>query len=1536
MAFVVKDRVKQSTTTTGTGSIVLNGTVSGFQTFTNALSDGDTTYYAIFEVSTNEWEVGVGTWTESTTTLARTTVLASSNSNSAIDLSAQAEVFITQPAGKAAFFDPSGDLTLVQDPTSNLQAATKQYVDTIAAAGLHYHDPVRVEQEGNLSATYSNGTAGVGATLTNNSTQAALTIDGVALSLNDRVLIYEQTNGYENGIYTVTNVGSASTNWVLTRATDADSYAPSDPDSLGQGDAFFVLEGTAGAGELYVMNTEGTITFGTTNITFTQVAATAVYTAGTGLTLTGTEFAADGANITNVDAVTLDGIDSSQFLRSDTVDTKTAGNLNFSDNVKAVFGDGSDLEIYHSGTASVIHDNGTGNLELRAGSFRLKNGANTAFLMKADVGGAASLFHNGSEKFATTSTGIDVTGTVTADGLTTSGDILLSKSGETFIYNSVAGTDSLRLGGAAELTLQTYSGAWADRLNIASNGDISFYEDTGTTAKFFWDASAEVLGIGTTSPNTNSQLNVDGGSSDGSIRIDGGTNTKLTSIAANTGSNFIYLGDTDSYQSGFIRYQHSNDLMTLKSTDDINFVTSGAERMRITSAGNVGIGATPNAYQNFRYLTLQGGATNQGGVYETQTSNSSGKATWYTTNSGTVFGSTTTTDLLLLTDNVERMRINSSGNVGIGTTSPRENLTVENTNLADNGQQAFIRHNQYWNGSATVVENSSYGTVQIGLNRQGGGHLTFETGGVNTTSSEKARIDSSGNLLVGTTTNDTWYTSSNEGHNLNSNNFLAVARNGGPSIIANRLGTDGAAYEVRKSGTIVGSIGSAAGSRLFIGSGDTGVRFAGDLDTIVPWNTNNTLRDAAIDLGEATGRFKDLYLSGVMKTGTNQRTSFGQAGFWDNATDGNNVGVRLGGAHMYLTDGNGSVTNKTRDIGRYDRRIRTLYAGSTLDVEHNADNAGVKTTLKALHTSNNTLEIHQFGQSHANAPAVNQIGVSNAEQHLHLVTDASATVDAGTSTKGIFLRSGGNVGIGTQSPSTILHVNGGSGGWGIFERNSKQLYINANYSAQNNYAQVATRGSDSMGLSLSSNDGNPEYMFINTSGNVGIGTTSPNTALGVKRTSGTATIRVHADHTANSRAAIEFMRGTTDTFGGDAYTDWKLGQVGATQADFAIISHDTTRGSNERLTLEYNTGNVGIGVTTPDEKLDVNGDTRIRGSGSTMAGATMANASLLVGSTTSGIGIDPNEIIAAGDSLYLGGLTNGVVFRVGANQHGAMDSSGNFGFGTTSPSQKLHVQGGQVRVSNGSDFYINSTSSNSYAYTSSTPFDIYTSGVNRFRFGTTGYLSIFGATAPETHAYLNIGSAGSSQTRAIDIDGGWSGNESKAISFTYGAGFSNMVGQWDVQHNGPASRMRWGKLYHGADSSTYTMELVSTSTTTADLTVLGSISATSKSFVIDHPTKEGMKLRYGSLEGPEDGVYVRGRLTGKTVIELPDYWTGLVHEDSITVQLTAMGGKADLWVESIADNKVTVGCGTEVDCFYFVQATRKDVDAWDVEYVADS
>ena len=199
------------------------------------------------------------------------------------------------------------------DTTLASAKAIKTYVDTVAAAGIHYHDSVRVESPTNLNAAYNNGTAGVGATLTNSGTLAAISIDGVSLSLNDRVLIYNQTNAAHNGVYYVSTVGDGATAWVLTRTTDTDSYGASDPDSLGEGDAFFVKEGNTGAGELYVMNTSGTITFGTTNITFSVIAETAVYSAGQSLTLSGTEFSVTAGSISSTQltsAVTLEILDS--------------------------------------------------------------------------------------------------------------------------------------------------------------------------------------------------------------------------------------------------------------------------------------------------------------------------------------------------------------------------------------------------------------------------------------------------------------------------------------------------------------------------------------------------------------------------------------------------------------------------------------------------------------------------------------------------------------------------------------------------------------------------------------------------------------------------------------------------------------------------------------------------------------------------------------------------------------------------------------------------------------------------------------------------------------------------------------------------------------------------------------------------------------------------------------------------------------------------------------------------------------------------
>ncbi len=180
--------------------------------------------------------------------------------------------------------------TISTAPVSATDIVNKTYVDGLIASGIHFHQPVLVESPINLNATYNNGAAGVGATLTNAGTQAALVIDGVTLSVNDRVLIYQQSTQTQNGIYDVTNVGSVSTNWVLTRSSDANTYVINSALGLSEGSTVFVQQGATGAGETYTCNTTGVITFGTTAITFAQISSAQIYSAGTGLTLSGTQF----------------------------------------------------------------------------------------------------------------------------------------------------------------------------------------------------------------------------------------------------------------------------------------------------------------------------------------------------------------------------------------------------------------------------------------------------------------------------------------------------------------------------------------------------------------------------------------------------------------------------------------------------------------------------------------------------------------------------------------------------------------------------------------------------------------------------------------------------------------------------------------------------------------------------------------------------------------------------------------------------------------------------------------------------------------------------------------------------------------------------------------------------------------------------------------------------------------------------------------------------------------------------------------------
>jgi hypothetical protein len=119
------------------------------------------------------------------------------------------------------------------------------------------------------------------------------------------------------------------------------------------------------------------------------------------------------------------------------------------------------------------------------------------------------------------------------------------------------------------------------------------------------------------------------------------------------------------------------------------------------------------------------------------------------------------------------------------------------------------------------------------------------------------------------------------------------------------------------------------------------------------------------------------------------------------------------------------------------------------------------------------------------------------------------------------------------------------------------------------------------------------------------------------------------------------------------------------------------------------------------------------------------------------------------------------------------------------------------------------------------------------------------------------------------------------------------------------------------------------------LQVGGSIVGTSKNFIIDHPTKEGKKLLHGCIEGPEAAVYFRGKSTSN-IIEMPDYWIGLVDIDTMTVDITPWGPNQDIYVESIADDgEITIAANTEepLNYFYVVYGERKDIDKLEIEVI---
>ena len=333
----------------------------------------------------------------------------------------------------------------VPSPTNATDAATKQYVDDLAQ-GLHIHASVVAATTANLTATYSNGSSGVGATLTNSGTLAAFSIDGVSPVQNDRILVKNQSTTFQNGVYALTTVGSGSVAWILTRATDFDTAAEMDG-----GDFVFVTGGSTLDNTGWVQ-TETVTTVGTSPVLFTQFSGAGTYLAGNGLTLTGNTFTINTS-------ITAD-LSTAQTLTNKTIN----GSNNTITNVSLTTGVTGTLPVANGGTG--ITSLGTG-----IATFLGTPSSSNLAAAVTDETGSGSLVFATSPTLVTPSIGV-ATGTS---------------------FNSITGLSSTTpiVDGTAAVGTATTT-ARADHVHPT---DTSRAATSGTLAQFAATTSAQLAGV---------------------------------------------------------------------------------------------------------------------------------------------------------------------------------------------------------------------------------------------------------------------------------------------------------------------------------------------------------------------------------------------------------------------------------------------------------------------------------------------------------------------------------------------------------------------------------------------------------------------------------------------------------------------------------------------------------------------------------------------------------------------------------------------------------------------------------------------------------------------------------------------------------------------------------------------------------------------------------------------------------------------------------------------------------------------------------
>lgn len=586
--------------------------------------------------------------------------------------------------------------------------------------------------------------------------------------------------------------------------------------------------------------------------------------------------------------------------------------ISFGDNAKATFGASNDLEIFHDGTNSRITDTGTGSLILRGqNSVEIEDvsGENMAVFTS---NGAATLYYNNLPKIATTSTGIDVTGDIISSGnvgigtnspdekLHIEGNLLVDTSNQSETEGGIFFREGFSDTQKYNLSILTYdhSGNFPDGLSINGFDGVSFCTGSNTRQERMRIDSLGKVGIGTTSPSVALQVESSSGQSGRSLRL------------AYDGS---YYTDIAGRASGGVSYNAVN-----ATAGGHRFEIDGSEKMRLDYSGNVGIGTTsPNRKLQ---VSTSGtgiigtfGRTDAASAYITFTDN--------TTSSDTHVGlGATGNNFFVRAGNAERMRIDSSGNVLVGTASAvvansstnvgtaigagliesaragvvgqfnrhstdgsiidfqKDGTTVGSISTKGDDltiQSSATNHKGLRFGDAYIAPTDNGGNIEDATTSLGtssnrfkdlylsggikGSTLTFSGNG----STEHARIDSSGNLLVGTTS--TVPQEGTHGFVARANGYTIASVDDARVMLVNRGTSDGDLVQFRKNNTTVGSVGTNSGY-LRIGTGDTHLLAHSGIDSILPYS-GSANRDDSIDLGYTGARFRNLYLSGGVHLG---------------------------------------------------------------------------------------------------------------------------------------------------------------------------------------------------------------------------------------------------------------------------------------------------------------------------------------------------------------------------------------------------------------------------------------------------------------------------------------------------------------------------------------------------------------------------------------------------------------------------------------------------------------------------------------------